>query len=111
MPQPRVEFLWWEGCPSWERALADLRAAMQESDLDPAAIELKRIETDAEVEREAFFGSPTIRVDGDDIQAPNEAEPLGLACRVYRRPDGRVSPLPDPDDVRAALGRARSRTP
>ena len=109
MPQPRVEFLWWEGCPSWERALGDLRAAMEDGDLDPETIEVKRIESDVDVEREAFFGSPTIRVDGEDIQAPIEGEPLGLACRVYRRPDGRVSPLPDPDDLRAALSRARER--
>ena len=33
---PRVEFLWWEGCPSHERALADLRAAMADAGLDPA---------------------------------------------------------------------------
>ena len=106
MPQPLVEFLWWEGCPSWERALADLRAVMAESDLDPEAIELKRIESDSDVQRESFFGSPTIRVDGQDVQSPAEGEPMGLACRVYRRPDGSVSPLPDPDDVRTALRRA-----
>lgn len=109
-PQPRVEFLWWQGCPSWERALADLREVLEEADLDSGAIVVKRIETEADVEREAFFGSPTIRIDGEDIQAPSGGEPLGLACRVYRRPDGRASPLPDPDDVRAALSRAGDRT-
>jgi hypothetical protein len=30
-------------------------------------------------------------------------EPAGLTCRVYRRRDGRVSPLPDRADVRDAL--------
>jgi hypothetical protein len=28
---------------------------------------------------------------------------VGLACRIYRRRDGRISPTPDPADVRDAL--------
>ena len=49
-----------------------------------------------------FVGSPTIRVDGRDIQPPDD-EPVGLTCRVYRLRDGRVSPTPDPADLRDAL--------
>lgn len=101
---PQVEFLWWRDCPSWERALADLRAAMRERGLDPEALELIEIDGEEAAVRERFVGSPTIRVNGADVQ-PNLAadEPVGLNCRVYRRRDGRVSPLPDPLDVRAAL--------
>jgi hypothetical protein len=106
---PRVELLWWEGCPSWERALADLRAAMAESRLDPDAIEVRRIENQADAERESFVGSPTIRVDGADVQAPGAGEKPAIACRLYRRADGRASPLPDPIEVRAALSRAVER--
>ncbi len=84
---------------------------MVELGLDAEAVELRQIETGSEAEHESFVGSPTIRVDGADVQAPLEAEPRGLSCRVYRHRDGRVSPLPDPDDLRAALGRARSPTP
>ena len=51
-----------------------------------------------------FVGSPTIRVNGVDVQPPVDGEPTGLTCRVYRRRDGRISPLPDPEDVREALG-------
>ena len=99
----RVELLWWEGCPSHPRALADLRAAMAEAGLDPAAVEVREIETDAQAGAEGFPGSPTIRVSGRDVQPPPEEEPGGLTCRVYRRRDGRVSPTPDPEDVREAL--------
>jgi hypothetical protein len=35
MSHPQIELLWWEGCPSWERALADLQAAAGEVGLDP----------------------------------------------------------------------------
>jgi hypothetical protein len=40
-----------------------------------------------------------------DVQDPG-AEPAGLTCRVYRLRDGRVSAVPDPDDLRDALRRA-----
>jgi hypothetical protein len=97
-----VELLYWEGCPSHPRALADLRAAMADLGLDPSTVVLREIDTREGAERERFVGSPTIRIDGNDIQSPGE-EPYGLACRVYHRRDGRVSPTPDPTDVRDAL--------
>ena len=43
-----------------------------------------------------------------DEQLTDE-QPAGLDCRVYRRRDGRVSPTPDPLDLRAALAAARER--
>jgi hypothetical protein len=70
--------------------------------MDPARIEVREIDTDESAEREEFVGSPTIRIDGADVQ-PLEGAPPGLACRVYRRRDGRTSPLPDPADLREAL--------
>jgi hypothetical protein len=103
MAEPRVEFLWWSGCPSWERAIADLREAMDELGLDAAAIEMREIRTEEDAARESFAGSPTIRVDGTDVAGPVEAADSPLTCRVYRRRDGRPSPLPDPEDLRAAL--------
>jgi hypothetical protein len=98
----RIEFLYWDGCPSHERALEDLRAAMGDVGLDPASVIVRHIDSDAAARDERFAGSPTIRIDGRDIQPPGE-EPIGLSCRIYRRRDGRVSPTPDPDDVRDAL--------
>jgi hypothetical protein len=100
---PKVEFLWWQGCPSWEAALAQLREAMQSAGLDPETIEVEEIKTEAKAEGRGFVGSPTIRVDGRDVQPPDEPEPAGLTCRVYRLRDGRYSPTPDPADLREAL--------
>jgi hypothetical protein len=111
MRQPHVELLFWEGCPSHPQALSVLRATMAELGLDPGAVVVREVGTDAAAERERFVGSPTIRVDGADIQEPGE-EPVGLACRVYRLRDGRIAPAPDPADVRdalrAALGAGRA---
>lgn len=100
-----MEFLWWEGCPSWREALDDLKAALAEVGVDPDALELRHVDSDEQAERERFPGSPTIRVDGQDV-VPTNGDPIGLACRVYRLRDGRPSPTPDPADVRMALERA-----
>lgn len=105
MQQPKVELLYWEGCPSHPQALAQLREAMDELGLDPEAVEVRHVGTDEDADVEAFVGSPTIRVDGVDIQDPGD-EPAALTCRVYHRRDGRISPLPDPADVRSALHNA-----
>ncbi len=99
---PRVELLWWSGCPSWEEAIELVREEMAATGLDPERLEVREVHTDGEAEREGFVGSPTIRVDGRDVQDPGD-EPAGLTCRVYRLRDGRISALPDPADLRDAL--------
>ncbi len=103
----RVELLWWEGCPSTPKALEDLKAALAEEGLDPEAVEVREVTSDEQARRERFFGSPTIRINGRDVQPPGEGNPIGLSCRVYRLRDGRPSPTPDPADVRDALVRGR----
>ena len=98
--------LWWEGCPAHPQALEELRRAMHEEGLDPHSVEVREVDTEAAAEHEQFIGSPTIRIDGEDV-VPVEGELTGLACRVYRLRDGRPSPVPDTEDVRAALRRHR----
>ncbi len=99
-----VELLWWEGCPSHPKTLADLERILREEGI---GAELRRveIESDEQARREQFPGSPTIRIDGEDIFPPEEGEPYSLTCRIYHLRDGRVSPTPDPEDLREALRR------
>jgi hypothetical protein len=108
MGEPKVELLWWRGCPSTEEALAELRDEMRALGLDPAGIEVREVDTKDAASRERFAGSPTIRVEGRDVQDPGD-EPIGLTCRVYRLRDGRVSAVPDRADVRDALAAAVDR--
>jgi hypothetical protein len=103
--EPKVELLWWQECPSWERALAGLRSEMEALGLDPDSIEVREVDTETAAAREEFVGSPTIRINGEDVQPPGEDEPVGLTCRVYRHRNGRISPLPDWDEVRETLSR------
>jgi len=115
MRVPEVELLWWEGCPSMPRALDELRAALTDVGLDSVEVRVREIRTDADADAAEFKGSPTILIDGADLVATAGAdgageEPIGLSCRVYRRRDGRISPTPDPDDLREALQNAAART-
>jgi hypothetical protein len=113
MRMPEIELLWWEGCPSTDRARAELRAALDDVGLEGAEVHMREIRTDLDAVQAGFRGSPTILIDGVDFvlagaggQADDQDEPAGLNCRIYRRRDGRISPTPDPDDVREALRRA-----
>jgi hypothetical protein len=100
---PEIELLWWAGCPSTEPARAQLAEVLDELGLAAAEVRSTEIRTDADARSRRFVGSPTILIDGADVVPPETDEPAGLSCRVYRRRDGRISPTPDPDDLRDAL--------
>ena len=104
-----VELLWWEGCPSTERALESVREALSDLGLSSVEVHTREIVTDDDARTAGFVGSPTILIDGMDLVPAADEEHIGLSCRVYRRRDGRISPIPDPDDLRAALERAARR--
>ena len=99
---PRIELLYFEECPNYRLALDHLRDLLHAQGL-PDAVELVRVEDDEDALRHRFYGSPTIRVDGQDVASPPTGAVPALACRVYRVPDGRMSPWPPDDAIRAAL--------
>jgi len=108
-PSPAAVEIWtWSGCPSHERAKADLVAALDSLGLHDTPVGLRWVETEEEARERHFIGSPTIAVAGRDILPGQLQEPAALTCRVYHRRDGRVSPVPDPDDLREALQSALS---
>ena len=103
---PAVELLFWAGCPSHPEALDQLRRILREEGV-ASTVELVEVTSDEQAQRDRFPGSPTVRVDGEDVVTPPDTEPFSLTCRVYRTRDGRISPVPDPEDVREAVRRAR----
>lgn len=97
-----VELLYWDGCPSYPEArqlLADVLAAKGVK----AEIHMHHVGTDAEARALRFPGSPTIRIDGRDVDPRGADATPALTCRVYYLPDGRVSPIPSREDLEAAL--------
>ena len=100
---PRIEVYFWAGCPSHPEALELLEAVLAERRID-AAIDLHEVFTQEQAEQLSFPGSPTIRIDGRDVDPDGaRSQPARLACRVYRLPDGRPSPVPSREQLEEAL--------
>lgn len=98
----KVELLYFDGCPSYETLLPRLREVAAEHH---AELKLRRIETAEVAEAAQFLGSPTVRVDGRDID-PDAAgrDDFGLKCRLYRSDEGH-SPTPPEEWIVTALER------
>ena len=97
----RAELLLTPDCPHAERAERLLRNVLADEGVD-TPVSRVTIDDQAGAVRHRFQGSPTIRFDGIDV-VPVGGQPVGLACRVYPRPDGSVDGIPDEEAVRAAL--------
>jgi len=82
----KIELLYFDGCPSWQTALANLRTAVQLERL-ASPVALVTVEDDAAASRFRFLGSPSIHVDGRDLW-PQERAEYHLSCRVYSTPEG-----------------------
>jgi len=108
----QIEYLWFADCPSHDEGAQLLRAALAAEGLDAQIISIE-VTTEAEAQRLRFVGSPTFRVRGHDLDpqpVPTGAAGVyALACRAYRREDGRIAPLPTLAWLRQALRQALGR--
>jgi hypothetical protein len=85
----RVELLYWDGCPSHPEAQALLEQVLAERGLG-VEIEVREVRTKEEARVLRFPGSPTIRIDGRDVDPIGAGARPALTCRIYSLPDGRV---------------------
>jgi hypothetical protein len=97
-----IEFLFWDGCLSHPEARQLLDDVLAERGLD-AEVKVREVSTRAEAEELRFPGSPTIRIDGKDVDPEGSSARPALNCRIYRKPDGRPSPVPTREQLEAAL--------
>lgn len=106
----RVELLYFEGCPSYEALLPRLEVLLDGEGI-PDRVDLRAIESAEDAERERFLGSPTIRIDGEDIE-PGSAmrSDFGLKCRLYPGEAG-TSGLPPERWIVEALRRRAGHGP
>jgi hypothetical protein len=83
----KVEVVYFDGCPEWQFAWDRLDEALRLAGVPDARMSPVRLASDAEAAAVGFTGSPTIRVDGEDL-FPG-APTLGvLARRFYATVDG-----------------------
>jgi len=97
-----IELYFWAGCPSHPEAEELLREILVERGIEDP-IRRREIFTHEDAVANAFPGSPTIRIDGRDVDPEGAHTPPSLSCRIYRFPDGRVSPIPSRQQLEEAL--------
>ena len=83
-----IEFLWFDGCPNHQDARALLSEMLAERGIE-ARIEDINVADVETGERVKFPGSPTIRIDGVDVE-PGYVDDGDYTprCRLYRTSDG-----------------------
>lgn len=104
----RVEILYFSGCPNHAPAVECVREvlAQEETPAEMIEVEVKDLAT---AQRIGFLGSPTIRIDGQDVEPAARAEQMsGLSCRTYMD-RGRRAGVPPPEWIRAAVREAKRR--
>lgn len=95
-----------EGCPNGQGTLAQLHNILSKEGLaDPT--QLTEVKTQEDAERLSFAGSPTVRVNGRDVDPQPPCGPGGLSCRVDWDA-GRPRGAPSDSWLRSALLAARS---
>lgn len=98
MSTPRVDLVYFRGCPHVDTARDAIREALRDL---PGVSGWREWDRDDPATPEALraYGSPTVLVDGRDV-APADAD--GACCRVYAAEEG-VGGAPSPDAIRAAV--------
>lgn len=78
-----IEILYFDGCPNHEPTVDLAREVLGEFGLS-AEIRQVLVETPEDAEALRFVGSPSVRVDGLDIEpAAREQTEFALSCRMY----------------------------
>jgi hypothetical protein len=106
-PAHAVELLYFDGCPHYYALLPHLRELLREAGASDR-IQLRRIPDEHAALRERFLGSPTVRIDGHDVEpGASERHDFGMKCRLYATGDG-LSAMPLDEWILDALGRPAS---
>jgi hypothetical protein len=102
MRRPRVEILYFEECPNHKPARALVERIAVELGVEPEIHVVEVPDADAAMQLR-FLGSPTVRVNGRDVEpGAEERGDFILSCRVYRS-ERESSGQPEERWIREAL--------
>jgi len=92
----KVEILYFSGCPNRVPAVDSVREVLQQEGTPADMVEVEVRDT-AAAQQVGFLGSPTIRIDGLDVEpAARAARAFGIMCRTYIE-GGRCAGVPPPE--------------
>jgi hypothetical protein len=103
----RIELLYWEGCPSHPEALELLEETLRRHGV-AVNVDVREVVTEADAIALSFPGSPTIRIDGRDVDPAGADAPPSLTCRIFQTPEG-VSPVPTREQLEEAVHAAAAK--
>ena len=83
----KVQFLYFIGCPNAEPTLKLLKEAIREEAPD-AELESREVNSEEDAGRYGFLGSPTIQINGLDIEKKRRKDSPYYGCRIYRTEQG-----------------------
>lgn len=105
-----IEFLYFRGCPNHEAARKLLVEVLRENQVK-VTLHNMRIDSRDEAVAKRFLGSPTIRINGIDVEPNAERRAdYGMQCRVYLA-GGQYAGMPSKVMIQAALQRALANQP
>lgn len=97
-----VEVLVVPGCPGAQLTLSRVQAAAEALGVD-TNLRVVTVDAESRAQELGFVGSPTVRVDGHDVEDTSD-RPVGLSCRLYGR-----ERAPSGDSIRRAIATAIGR--
>ncbi len=105
----KIELLYFEDCPCWTDTRKLVEEVLAEKGID-AEIELVNVESNEQAQRVRFIGSPSLRVDGKDIEPGALQVGFNLECRLYWI-DGKPVGVPKREWIEAALSKGTALDP
>jgi hypothetical protein len=104
----RIELYAREDCPNRGMALVVVERVVDETGI-PADIEVVEVESDEDAESYRVLGSPTVLVDGRDVDPEPTLREFSADDRIYRTDRGPCG-WPEAEWIRDALLRAVAQT-
>src|SRR6266481_2732102 len=103
----KIEVLYFDGCPNHKPAVERVQQLLREEGVPAEVLEVNVRDTSI-AQKVGFLGSPSVRVNGQDVEPEaRAAREYGMMCRTYSV-DGRRQGLPSREMLRQAIREANS---
>lgn len=103
-----IEVLYRQGCPFFLLAVDRVRAAIAEAALEDFELRIVRVDSMEDAVRRRLPGSPSVRVDGEDVEPALGERPIGTHGRGYFE-GGEIHRAPTEALIRSAIAAASRR--
>ncbi len=101
----KVDILYHEKCSHYPQAIERVKQVLSEEGIEAEINEIQ-ITSEEEAQKYDFLGSPTIRIDGEDLESEEERQKghtyTNDSCRIYNY-EGQLYMIPHKETIRLAL--------